>query len=281
MAFCRGHGERREGADQTVARIYVLVLLPCPGQALFFVRAQKARPWPVAMVLGVAWDEGFVHGADLQWNLVLNRNHIDRTALVKLVLNRYQIGMSSRILPTEHLEQLAEMLVHVGRSARSEGREDMLTAAQWTALRFFARANRASRTPSAFASFQATTRGTASQVIKSLEQGGFLERHASDTDKRSVRFEVTGQGRDILERDPLRHLVACLARALPEVASGLARRRGDRGFGTCGDCRYFEDRDGAAYCACVASDLAPFEIGQLCANFSTTPTETEPTGSKP
>src|SRR6056297_679170 len=228
MAFCRGHGERREGADQTVARIYVLVLLPCPGEALLFVRAQKARPWPVAIVLGVAWDEGFVHGADLQWNLVLNRNHIDWTALVKLVLNRYQIGMSSRIPTTEHLEQLAEMLVHVGRSARSEGREDMLTAAQWTALRFFARANRASRTPSAFASFQATTRGTASQVIKSLEQGGFLERHASDTDKRSVRFEVTGQGRDILERDPLRHLVAalaalsdadhaCLARALPEV----------------------------------------------------------------
>jgi DNA-binding MarR family transcriptional regulator len=207
-------------------------------------------------------------------------------------LNRYQIIMSSRMPHIEHLEQLAEMLVHVGRSARAEGREDMLTAAQWTALRFFARANRASRTPSAFASFQATTRGTASQVIKSLVQGGFLERHASDTDKRSVRFEVTGQGRDILARDPLRHLVSALAglsdadhatlsRALPDIASNLARHRGDRGFGTCGDCRYFEDRDGAAYCACVASDLAPFEIGQLCANFSTTSTNTEPTGSKP
>jgi DNA-binding MarR family transcriptional regulator len=200
--------------------------------------------------------------------------------------------MSSRSHTTDRLEKLAEMLVHVGRSARAEGREDILTAAQWTALRFFARANRASRTPSAFASFQATTRGTASQVIKSLVQGGFLERHASDTDKRSARFEVTAQGREILERDPLRHLVealsalsdadhATLARTLPDIASHLARRRGDRGFGTCGDCRYFEDRDGAAYCACVASDLAPFEIGQLCANFSTTPSETEPTGPKP
>lgn len=183
------------------------------------------------------------------------------------------------------------MLVHVGRSARAEGREDMLTAAQWTALRFFARANAASRTPSAFASFQATTRGTASQVIKSLVQGGFLERHASDRDRRSARFEVTSRGRVVLLRDPLRHLVAALgqlsdadhaslARALPEIASSLAQRRGDRGFGTCSDCRYFEDRDGAAYCACVASDLAPFEIGQLCANFSTT-TEPEPTGPKP
>lgn len=171
------------------------------------------------------------------------------------------------------------MLVHVGRSARAEGREDILTAAQWTALRFFARANRTSRTPSAFASFQATTRGTASQVIKSLVQGGFLERHPSDIDKRSARFEVTARGRDILEHDPMRHLVAALgglsdtdhaslARALPQIASTLARHRGDRGFGTCGDCRYFEDRDGGAYCACVASDLAPSEIGQLCASFA-------------
>ena len=180
---------------------------------------------------------------------------------------------------TQDLEKLAEMLVHVGRSARAEGREDVLTAAQWTALRFFARANQASRTPSAFASFQATTRGTASQTIKTLEQGGYLDRRASDTDKRSVCFEVTERGRAMLAQDPLRHLVAALsglsegdhaslARALPEIASSLAARRGDREFGTCGDCKFFETRDGTAYCACVARDLAPFEIGQLCARFA-------------
>ena len=47
---------------------------------------------------------------------------------------------------------LAELLLHVARA--SQGEEPggaQLTAAQWTALRFFARANRASRTPSAFA----------------------------------------------------------------------------------------------------------------------------------
>src|SRR6056297_4232996 len=141
--------------------------------------------------------------------------------------------MSSHISHIEYLEQLAEMLVHVGRSARAEGREDILTAAQWTALRFFARANRASRTPSAFASFQATTRGTAAQVIKSLVRGGYLERHTSEIDRRSARFEVTARGREILERDPLRHLVealsalsdadhATLARTLPDIASHLA-----------------------------------------------------------
>ena len=71
--------------------------------------------------------------------------------------------------PPKHTEEIAELLVHIGRSARGEDSDSDLTAAQWTALRFFARANRVSRTPSAFASFQATTRGTASQTLKSLE----------------------------------------------------------------------------------------------------------------
>ena len=182
----------------------------------------------------------------------------------------------------DSLEQLAELLVHIGRSARSEGRDDILTAAQWTALRFFARANKASRTPSALARFQATTRGTASQTIKTLVQGGLLERRASDTDGRSARFEVTARGRDILTGDPLRHLVSALGGlhatdrdslkyALPRIAAQLARHRDIAGFGTCGACRFFEVRDGTAYCACAATDLAPFEIGQLCARFSPGP----------
>lgn len=190
--------------------------------------------------------------------------------------------MASSHPDSDPLEQLAELLVHIGRSARAEGRGDILTAAQWTALRFFARANRASRTPSALASFQATTRGTASQTIKTLVQGGLLERRASDTDGRSARFEVTARGRDILAGDPLCHLVSALGglqatdrdslkHALPQIAAQLARHRDTGGFGTCDACRYFETRDGTSYCACAASDLAPFEIGKLCARFSPGP----------
>ncbi|MEQ8901398.1 MAG: hypothetical protein RID62_09270 [Roseovarius sp.] len=89
MTFGRGHGERCEGAHQPVARLDIAVVLPCPRQTLFVIRTQKAGPWPVAMVFGIARDEGFVHDTDLEQKLVLNRNHIDRAALVKLVLNRY------------------------------------------------------------------------------------------------------------------------------------------------------------------------------------------------
>jgi DNA-binding MarR family transcriptional regulator len=175
---------------------------------------------------------------------------------------------------------LAELLVHVGRSARGEeGGPARLTAAQWTALRFFARANRASRTPSAFASFQATTRGTASQTIKTLETRGLLARRRSESDGRSVHFEVTAEGQEMLAADPLRHLMAAinhlpqadraaLARILPELSAQLAGARGGTCVGTCGRCDHYESRGDGGYCACVAMSLAPFEIGQLCTRFS-------------
>lgn len=188
--------------------------------------------------------------------------------------------MTSPDQPQAAPATLAELLVHVGRSARGEeGGPARLTAAQWTALRFFARANRASRTPSAFASFQATTRGTASQTIKTLEARGLLVRRRSESDGRSVRFEVTEAGQQILGADPLRHLMAAiedlpetdraaLARILPDLSAHLAGARGAACVGTCGHCDHFDARGDGGYCACVAGSLAPFEIGQLCTRFS-------------
>lgn len=177
-------------------------------------------------------------------------------------------------------DEIAELMIHIGRSARGEDAGAALTAAQWTGLRFFARANSASRTPSAFASFQATTRGTASQTVKSLETKGLLARRRSEHDGRSVVFEITEDGRAMLCEDPLRQLMAALDRlpaaacetlslSLAQVAADLAALRGCRAFGTCDGCSHYAADGGSkgGYCACVAADLAPEEIGRLCANF--------------
>ena len=76
--------------------------------------------------------------------------------------------------------ETAELLLLVGRLVQAEGYDGKLSPAQWMALRYFARANTFSRTPSAFAEFQATTRGTASQAIKVLEARGYLARSLRD-----------------------------------------------------------------------------------------------------
>src|SRR6266536_3096318 len=99
--------------------------------------------------------------------------------------------------------ETAELLLHAGRLVQAEGYDGDLSPAQWMALRYFARANPFSRNPSAFAEFQATTRGTASQAIKALEAGRYLVRQRSKTDGRSVSLRLTDKGKAALARDPL------------------------------------------------------------------------------
>lgn len=195
---------------------------------------------------------------------------------MKVISNRYQLGgMEESRTP----DRIAELLVHVGRAAQSADARSELTAAQWTCLRFFARSNGSTRTPSAFASFQATTRGTASQIIKSLERRGLVARTRSERDRRSVCFDLTEAGQRMLARDPLRDLVGLIgglgdaegARflvTLSRLASALAARRDVPAFGTCRDCSHFGTSGDAAYCACMAAELAADEMHKLCASYT-------------
>ncbi|WP_397543859.1 MarR family transcriptional regulator [Roseovarius salis] len=179
-------------------------------------------------------------------------------------------------------DRIAELLVHLGRAVQSEDTRSELTAAQWTCLRFFARVNGSTRTPSAFASFQATTRGTASQIIKSLEHRGLVSRTRSERDRRSVCFNLTDKGRAMLDHDPLRVLVGLIdglddsesARVLTTLsglASALAAKRDVPSFGTCRDCCHFGTTGDAAYCACMAAELAADETTKLCASYTPLP----------
>ncbi len=176
-------------------------------------------------------------------------------------------------------DEIAELLIHIGRSSRGEDLASPLTAAQWTCLRFFARANRVSRTPSAFASFQVTTRGTASQTIKTLEEKGLLARFRSDHDGRSVRLEITEQGQEALNADPLADLMslidvinpkerAAFLATLSRLSETLAGLKGAQAFGTCEACTHYTSSDGRGFCACIAAELTPDDLGKLCVNFS-------------
>lgn len=111
------------------------------------------------------------------------------------------------ILAREAIELLGQM----ARILWFEGAKHGLRDREWMALRFLARANRFSRTPSALASYVGTTRGTASFIIGELERLGYLERKRSATDKRSVMLSVTQQGKKFLVRDPISVLLEAIA----------------------------------------------------------------------
>jgi DNA-binding MarR family transcriptional regulator len=152
------------------------------------------------------------------------------------------------------------------------------------ALRYFSRANRFSRTVSAFAEFHATTRGTASQTVKGLIKQGYLARIPSDTDGRSARVDLTDNAKSMLVRDPF-ELMVNAAEALPGRLRGqlvkllermlghVAQQRRRPFFGICACCadlrsdeRYRSDP--CQYqCGLLNEPLAPEEIEQICISF--------------
>ena len=183
--------------------------------------------------------------------------------------------------------ETAELLLQVGRLVQAEGYDGELSPAQWMALRFFARANSFSRTPSAFAEFQATTRGTASQAIKSLEAGGYLIRQRSEADGRSVSLRLTNKGKKSLARDPFEVLVravdsldakeqTAMHHALHQVLTTVAASGAHRRFGVCQDCAYLGGKTcssstsaarSAVKCRLFGVPIEPEDAGLLCVHF--------------
>jgi DNA-binding MarR family transcriptional regulator len=155
------------------------------------------------------------------------------------------------------------------------------------ALRFFARANSFSRTPSAFAEFQATTRGTASQAIKALEAGGYLVRQRSEADGRSVSLRLTNKGKKALARDPFEVLVCAvdsldakeqtaMHHTLHQVLTTVAASGAHRRFGVCQDCTYLGGEmccnltsasPSALKCLLFGVPIEPADAGLLCVHF--------------
>ncbi len=199
-----------------------------------------------------------------------------------MVFKRYYPAVSNK--PNMDSRAIAELVLHLGRIASGEALVEGLTPVQWAGLRYFARANRFSRTPSAFAAFHGTTRGTASQTIKNLEAQGYLTRTRSEADRRSVQLVLTDKARGILANDLFEALVRAadalppgvrgqFANALQRMLGQVALERGKPTFGTCASCTHLEGddcgRDGEAPYACgfASEPLLPEELDEVCIYF--------------
>ena len=182
--------------------------------------------------------------------------------------------------------ETAELLLLVGRLVQTEGYDGELSPAQWMALRFFARANSFSRTPSAFAEFQATTRGTASQAIKALEAGGYLVRQRSQADRRSVTLRLSNKGKKVIARDPFEVLVRAVGSldaevqtamhdALRRVLTTVAASGAHRHFGVCQNCTYLSHETRCSStatgsgleCLLFGVPIKPEDARLLCVHF--------------
>ncbi len=206
----------------------------------------------------------------------------DDVLLVKIVSERYYPAMVAH--SDDSARTVAELVVQLGCLTRGDGFVAALTFAQWTALRYFSSANRFSRTVSAFAEFHGTTRGTASQTIKSLVQNGYVTRKRSKSDGRSIDLTLTNKSKKLLAEDPFELLVNAASslsnsashtveHSLERMLRRMVQQQGKRHFGKCPNCKYFQEdgcyANGNAdyYCTLVDEPLKEAETQQLCVNF--------------
>jgi DNA-binding MarR family transcriptional regulator len=161
-----------------------------------------------------------------------------------------------------------------------------LNPAQWVALRYLGCANPQSRTPTGLAEFLATTKGTASQTLKALEQKGFVQRAQHRTDRRKSMLELTESGRATLMRDPLRKVQAAAAGCEAEIdfaigtLANLVRQIqagcGMREFGVCLQCGHRRTGTGcgsaveepaATTCGLTGEAIEPADTKKICVNY--------------
>lgn len=182
---------------------------------------------------------------------------------------------------TNNSRILAELIDQIGRFASGEGFVSGLTESQWSALRYFSKANRFSRTVSAYAEFHATTRGTASQTIKTLVDQGYLTRTRSEVDGRSTRIDLTSKSQAVLADDPFELLIRAtdalehedreqMIRTLEQMREHLTNACCKPSFGMCSACNYLEcrhdkDKQEPTYrCCLLGQELEPHELEQIC-----------------
>lgn len=180
-------------------------------------------------------------------------------------------------------ETVAGLVERLSHCAYGNAYKDGLKPAQWAALRFFARANRFSKTATAFANYQGITPAAASQTISVLVQKSLLKRTRDDKDKRKHHLDLTAAARTLLEADPLDCLVsaaysldqdvrATTAECLAQMLEHLTRDTGGNRFGYCGACQFLKCRRGekgreAYRCAQAEEALKSDELDRLCMNF--------------
>ncbi|MFT5507797.1 MAG: DNA-binding MarR family transcriptional regulator [Hyphomicrobiaceae bacterium] len=174
----------------------------------------------------------------------------------------------------------AALLERISQLTRTEEQNGDLYPAQWTVLRFLARANRFSRNPMAITHYMGSTRGTVSQTVIALERKGYVARTPSMRDKRSVDVEVTESGVEKLAADPILKLAEEVRSALGEqpkqartmlekILANLVAANGGRPFGQCRTCRHFKPQSGTTkgqphHCGLLEEDLSETDSDAIC-----------------
>jgi len=125
-------------------------------------------------------------------------------------------------------DDVVNLLDHVSRLVYGIGFAEGLFPAQWVALRYFHDSNESARTLTALARFQRIHLAPVSRTVATLVDKGLLSRRPHPGFKRGWLFDLTDEGRALLDKDPLRQLlgppIADMTAGEQAMLAGLMKR---------------------------------------------------------
>jgi DNA-binding MarR family transcriptional regulator len=177
---------------------------------------------------------------------------------------------------------LHSLLAAISRAVQAEQRRQAaaagLPAVQWQILGYLGQANRYSNTPQALADYLGLTKGTVSQSLQRLEEGGWLKRQADPDDGRVTRLALSRRGLQLLAADgddwiealgrvPARESGAA-ADALRLALGEWQRSRSGRSFGVCSSCAHFRTEGHDLRCGLTGESLSEHDATRICREHS-------------
>ena len=160
--------------------------------------------------------------------------------------------------------EVRDLLDRLSRINTAEDWTGSLNPSQRAALAYLAKANRFSRKPSQVADYLSATRGTVSQTLKALSRKNLICENRSETDKRSISYDITAEGMKELDHsaaidNALAQMadtdLATLSDQLKKLAKELLRQRKARPFGICRTCRYHQTGTSGVFCKLLKEPL--------------------------
>lgn len=129
---------------------------------------------------------------------------------------------------------ISELIEHLSRQIQGASYAHDLKPAQWSALRYYARARKTARTIRAFAAVHASSHSAASQIVTGLKRKRLLTSYKSEHDAREQVVELTPAGTKLLRHDPLKPVSAAL-KGLSETERRALQKALDRLLATAFD----------------------------------------------
>lgn len=163
--------------------------------------------------------------------------------------------------------RLGSLIDRLARLHAAARRRPGLNDVQVSALDYLDQANAVSRSPSAVADYLDATRGTVSQTLRALARKGLIVAASDPADRRSLRYDLTAKGREVLRAEGagFPDEDGALEQALGALVGRMIAARGGRSFGICRTCRFHQVlEDGSRRCTLLDQALAPPETGRIC-----------------